>query len=327
MSTSKLVAVVACSLSLSLPALAQTSDSTKYPSRAVRILVPFSPGGGIDILARTTGQRLSDKWGVPVVVENRIGASGNIGTQAAASSPADGYTLLMTANTIAMAPSLFPDVRFDPNKDFAPISELALGSLALVATPSFPAKSFRDLVALAKASPGKINYSSPGVGTPHHLAMELVKQRAGINLQHVPYKGSAGALTDLVSGQVSVGFMPIHQVLPQAQAGQLRLLAAGGLQRTLVTPDTPSLAEASGLQDVDVDMWYGAYAPAGTPNDIVEKINRDMVEVLAMPDVRSVLEKQGLTALSSSPAALGELTRRDLDRWQAVIKSANIRAE
>ncbi|MCK9908070.1 tripartite tricarboxylate transporter substrate binding protein [Microbacteriaceae bacterium K1510] len=327
MSTSKLVAVVACSLSLALPALAQTSDTTKYPSRAIRILVPFSPGGGIDILARTTGQRLAEKWGVPVVVENRIGASGNIGTQAAASSPADGYTLLMTANTISMAPSLFPDVRFDPNKDFAPITELALGSLALVATPSFPAKSFRDLVTLAKASPGKINYSSPGVGTPHHLAMELVKQKAGINLQHVPYKGSAGALTDLVSGQVSIGFMPIHQVLPQAQAGQLRLLAAGGLRRTLVTPDTPSLAEASGLQDVDVDMWYGAYAPAGTPNDIIQKINRDMIEVLAMPDVRSVLEKQGLTALSSSPAELGELTRRDLDRWQAVIKSANIRAE
>lgn len=327
MSTSKLVAVVACSLSFATAAPAQTPDSTKYPSRAIKILVPFSPGGGIDILARTTGQRLADKWGVPVVVENRTGASGNIGTQAAASSPADGYTLLMTANTISMAPSLFPDVRFDPNKDFAPISELALGSLALVATPSFPAKNFKDLVALAKASPGKINYSSPGVGTPHHLAMELVKQRAGINLQHVPYKGSAGALTDLVSGQVSVGFMPIHQVLPQAQAGQLRLLAAGGLQRTLVTPDTPSLAEASGLQNVDVDMWYGVYAPAGTPNDIVEKVNRDMVEVLAMPDVRSVLEKQGLTALSSSPAALGELTRRDFDRWQAVIKSANIRAE
>jgi len=327
MSTSKLVAVVACSLSFATATLAQTPDATKYPSRAIKILVPFSPGGGIDILARTTGQRLSDKWGVPVVVENRTGASGNIGTQAAASSPADGYTLLMTANTISMAPSLFPDVRFDPNKDFAPISELALGSLALVATPSFPAKNFKDLVALAKASPGKINYSSPGVGTPHHLAMELIKQRAGINLQHVPYKGSAGALTDLVSGQVSVGFMPIHQVLPQAQAGQLRLLAAGGLQRTLVTPDTPSLAEASGLQDVDVDMWYGVYAPAGTPNDIVEKVNRDMVEVLAMPDVRSVLEKQGLTALSSSPTALGELTRRDFDRWQAVIKSANIRAE
>lgn len=327
MSTSRLLAVVACSLSFATAALAQTPDSTKYPSRAVRILVPFSPGGGIDILARTTGQRLAEKWGVPVVVENRIGASGNIGTQAAASSPADGYTLLMTANTISMAPSLFPDVRFDPNKDFAPISKLALGSLALVATPSFPAKNFKDLVALAKASPGKINYSSPGVGTPHHLAMELIKQRASINLQHVPYKGSAGALTDLVSGQVSVGFMPIHQVLPQAQAGQLRLLAAGGLQRSLVTPDTPSLAEASGLQDVDVDMWYGVYAPAGTPNDIVEKVNRDMVEVLAMPDVRSTLEKQGLTAVSSSPAELGELTRRDFDRWRAVIKSANIRAE
>lgn len=327
MSASKLVAAVACSLSLATAALAQAPDSAKYPSRAVKVLVPFSPGGGIDILARTTGQRLSDKWGVPVVVENRTGASGNIGTQAAASSPADGYTLLMTANTIAMAPSLFPNVRFDPNKDFVPISKLALGSLALVATPSLPAKNFQDVVALAKAAPGKINYSSPGVGTPHHLAMELVKQRAGIDLQHVPYKGSAGALTDLVSGQVSVGFMPIHQILPQAQAGQLRLLAAGGLQRSLVTPDTPSLAEASGLQDVDVDMWYGVYAPAGTPNDIVEKLNRDMVEVLAMPAVRSALEKQGLTAISSSPAELGELTRRDFDRWQAVIKSANIRAE
>jgi tripartite-type tricarboxylate transporter receptor subunit TctC len=330
MSASRLVVVVAVALSIIVPGvspvLAQAPD-VKYPSRPVKFLVPFSPGGGIDILARTTGQRLTDKWKLPVVVENRPGASGNIGTQVVASSPPDGYTLLMTASTIAMAPSLFPSVPFDPNRDFAPITKMAIGSLALVATPGMPAKSFQDVVALARAAPGNINYSSPGIGTPHHLAMELLKQKAGIDLQHVPYKGSGGALADLISGQVSIGFMPIHQILQQTQEGQLRMLAAGGLQRSHVTPDTPSLAEASGLQDVDVDMWYGFYAPAGTPTEVVEKLNRDMIEVLGMPDVRSILEKQGMTTQTSSPAELSELTRRDFARWRVIIRSANIRGE
>jgi tripartite-type tricarboxylate transporter receptor subunit TctC len=330
MSGSGLVAVVVVALSIIAPdvspVLAQAPDG-KYPSRPVKLLVPFSPGGGIDILARTTGQRLTDKWKLPVIVENRPGASGNIGTQVVASSPPDGYTLLMTANTIAMAPSLFPNVRFDPNRDFAPITKMAIGSLALVATPGMPAKSFQDVVALARAAPGKINYSSPGIGTPHHLAMELLKQKAGIDLQHVPYKGSGGALADLIGGQVSIGFMPIHQILQQTEEGQLRMLAAGGLQRSHVTPDTPSLAEASGLQDVDVDMWYGFYAPAGTPAEVVEKLNRDMIEVLGMPEVRSILEKQGMTAQTSSPAELSELTRRDFARWRVIIRSANIRGE
>lgn len=321
------VAAVACSLSLVSPVLAQAPDALNYPTRAVRILVPFSPGGGIDILARTTGDRLADKWKVAVVVENRTGASGNIGTQAAASSAPDGYTLLMTANTITMTPTLFPNVPLDPVRDFAPITKMAVGSLALVVTPGMPAKNFADLVALARAAPGTINYSSPGIGTPHHLAMELLKQKAGIDLQHVPYKGSGGALADLISGQVSTGFMPIHQILPQAQGGQLRLLASGGSQRAQVTPDTPSLAEASGLQDVDVDMWYGVYAPAGTAGEVVERLRRDMSEVLQRPDVRSILQKQGLTVETGSPAELSELTRRDFERWRSLITSARVRPE
>ena len=335
MNVAKLAAIGICSLSLvgpgaaqaPGPGAAQAPDAAKFPSRPVKILVPFSPGGGIDILARTTGQRLAEKWKVSVVVENRTGASGNIGTQAVAASTPDGYTLLMTASTIAMAPSLFPNVRFDPNKDFAPISEMAIGSLALVATPSLPVKSFQDMVRLAKANPGGINYSSPGIGTPHHLAMELVKQKAGIDMQHVPYKNSGGALADLISGQVSVGFMPIHQVLQQAQDGQLRMLAAGGVRRSLVTPNTPSLAEASGLADIDVDMWYGVYAPAGTPTDVIDRIHRDMTDVLAMQEVRDTLERQGLTAKTSSPAELAQLTLRDFERWHNVIKAAGIRAE
>jgi len=322
-----LAAAVAYLCALAGPVLAQAPEVVKFPSRAVRILVPFSPGGGIDILARTTGERLADKWKVAVVVENRTGASGNIGTQAVASAAADGYTLLMTANTITMTPTLFPNVPLDPNRDFAAITKMAVGSLALVATPGMAATTFQDLVTLARASPGAINYSSPGIGTPHHLAMELLKQKAGIDLQHVPYKGSAGALADLISGQVSVGFMPIHQILPQAQGGQLRLLAAGGLQRAEVTPDTPSLTEATGLSDVDVDMWYGAYAPAGTPEEVVDRVNRDLTEVLERRDVRRILALQGLVVETGSPRDLSELTRRDFARWQSVISNAHVRAE
>jgi tripartite-type tricarboxylate transporter receptor subunit TctC len=295
-----------------------------YPSKPVRLIVPFTPGTGIDILARTLGQKLGDKWNQPVVVENRPGASGNIGTEAAARSAPDGYTLLMTANTIVLNRSLFKRALYDPIKDFAPIAPLAIGSLALTTHPSLKAHSAKEFVALAKASPGKINYGSPGNGTPHHLAMELFKLRTGIDVTHVPYKGSGGAVQDLLSGQISVMFLPIHVALPYIESKRLNLLTAGGTHRAAVTPDVPSLAEAVGVGDIDVDIWYALYAPAATPRAIIDRLNRDINALLQAPDIRDALVKQGLTPTGGTSARLAELTKSDLERWAKVVREARI---
>ncbi len=303
--------------------LATSTDVEAYPKQAIRFIVPFSAGGGIDILGRVMAQELSERWKVPVIVENKAGASGNIGTQLAVDSVADGYTLLVTVNTLTMTPHLF-SVRFDPRKDLKPVSHVAIGSLALVANPNFKANNFQDLVRLAKDNPGELNYSSPGVGTPHHLAMELLKQKANIDIQHIPYTGSAGALVDLMGGRVNFGFMPVHQVSQQVKAGQLKVLAAGGVQRTNTTPETPSLQEATGFEGVDVDMWYGVYAPAGTPDVIVAKINQAIGDILAKPAVRAHLSEQGLMAESSTSEYLGDVTSKDFLRWGALIKESAI---
>src|SRR5688572_4622478 len=298
-----------------------------YPTKPVRFIVPFTPGTGIDILARTLGQRLGERWKAPVVVDNRPGASGNIGTEAVAKAAPDGYTLLMTASTIVLNRSLFKTVPYDPVKDFAPVAPLALGSLALVTHPSLPVRSVREFVSFAKARPREINYASPGNGTPHHLAMELFKQRTAIAVTHIPYKGTGGAVADLLGGQVSVMFLPIHVALPHTQAGKLRLLAAGATRRAAVTPDVPTLAEAAGIRDIDVDIWYALYAPAGTPRAIVAKLNEDTNALLRAADVRDALGKQGLLATGGTPEALGELTRTELARWAKVVREANIQAD
>lgn len=298
-----------------------------YPNKPIKIIVPFSPGTGIDILARVLGQRMNESWKVPVVVENRPGASGNIGTEAAARSPADGYTLLMTANTIVLNRSLFKRIPYDPIKDFEPVAPLAIGSLALAAHPSVNAKAAKELIELAKKNPGKINYGSPGNGTPHHLAMELFKQRTGIELTHVPYKGSGGAVQDLLGGQIQVMFLPIHVALPLIETNKLTLLTAGGTKRSAVTPNVPSLAEATGIGDIDVDIWYALYVPAGTPKTIVEKLSSTTNTLLKNPETKESLIKQGLTPTGGSPAQLAELTKTDLERWARVVQQAKIEAD
>jgi tripartite-type tricarboxylate transporter receptor subunit TctC len=305
----------------------RAQDAYPAAGRSVRIIVPFSPATGIDILARTLGQKLGDKWKVAVVVDNRVGASGNIGTEAAAKSAPDGYTLLMTANTIVLNRSLFKKIPYDPIKDFAPVAPLAIASMALVTHPSVNAKSAADLVARAKASPGKINYGSPGNGTPHHLAMELFKNETGIELTHVPYRGTGPAVTDLLGGQIGAMFLPIHVALPHMQGGKLDVLAAGSLQRTPVTPEIPSLSEATGVKNIDVDIRYAVYAPAGTPADIVGKLNTEFNALLRQPDVRETLGKQGLAATGGSPEQLAQTTRVDLERWAKVVQAARIEAD
>ena len=304
---------------------AQAQDT--YPNRPVRMIVPFAPGGGIDILGRTLGQKLSERWKQPVVIENRPGASGAIGTELAAKAPADGYTILMSVNTIIMVPSLNRKTPYDPIKDFAPVAPVALGSMALVVPPSLNVRTVAEFVALAKREPGKINYGSPGNGTPHHLAMELFKQRAGIDLTHIPYKGSDGMMAGILGGQIGAVFMPIHQALPNTQAGRILMLSAGGTERSGATPNVPSLAEAAGIRDIDVDIWFAMYLPAGVPRDLVARLNAEVNAVLKLPEVAETLGKQGLQPTGGTPAELAELTSSDLERWAKVIRDAKIASD
>jgi len=315
-------------VTLSLAAVGVTAPAQEaFPGKPVKIIVPFTPGTGIDILARTLGQKLAHNWKTSVVVENKPGASGNIGTEAVAKSLPDGYTLLMTASTIVLNRSLFTSIPYDPVKDFAPVATLAIGRLALVTHPSIGAKTATAFVALAKSKPGKLNYGSPGNGTPHHLGMELFKSKAGIDVVHVPYKGTAGAVSDLLGGQIDVMFLPVHVALPYAESGKLDMLAAGGNERASATPDVPSLAEAAGVRDIDTDIWYALYAPAGTPTEIVAQLNADFNAQLKAPDVAETLAKQGLQPTGSSPEALGQLTRTDLERWSVVVRDAKIKPD
>ena len=314
---------LAFAAALALAALPPVHAQERYPSRPIRVIVPFTAGTGMDILARTIGQKLSERLKVPVVVENRAGASGNIGTEAVARSPADGYTLLMTASTIVQNAALSRSVPYDPVRGFTPIGLTAIGNMALVVHPSVAAKSVTEFVALAKAQPGRLNYASPGNGTPHHLAMELFKLNFGIDVTHVPYKGTAGAVTDLLGGQVQAMFLPVHVALPQAQAGKIRLLAAGGSRRSPVTPDLPSLAE-EGVRDIDVDIWYALFGPAGLSRELARLLNSEVAAILALPEVRDSLQKQGLNPVTGTPEELARLVEADLERWTRVVRAAHI---
>src|SRR5438128_1494302 len=276
---------IASALLMSLAFAGIASAQSTYPSRAIRIIVPYTPGTGIDILARTIGQKLSDKLNVAVVIDNRPGASGNIGTEAASKANPDGYTLLATASTLVTNVAVQKSVPYDPIKGFTPIGPTAIGNLALVVHPSVQARSVKELVALAKSRPGELNYASPGSGTPHHLAAELFKLHFGVNITHVPYKGTAGAVTDLLGGQVQMMFLPVHVALPQMQSGKLKMLAAGGSRRSPVTPDIPSLAD-EGVTDIDVDIWYAFLGPPGLGRDQTALLNREMNAVLRADDGR-----------------------------------------
>jgi tripartite-type tricarboxylate transporter receptor subunit TctC len=301
-----------------------------YPSQPIRLIVGFTPGTGIDIIARSVGQKLQERMGQPVVVENRPGASGNIGTDLVAKAKPDGYTLLVTVSTFVMVPGLFKSLPFDPVKDFEPISLSAWGTLLLAASPSANIHSVAELVQAAKANPGKINYGSPGVGTPHHLAMELFKNVTGTEITHVPYKGTAGALTDLLGGQIGVMFVPIHVALPHVKSGKLVALAVGSPKRHPAAPDLPTLAEAGvpGAEGVaGVDMWYGFMAPKGTPREIVMKLNAELKSIMALPDIQQSFSAQGLDPATSTPEEFATLVERDIARWTKVIAEAKIQPE
>ena len=307
-------------------AFAPMGQSSAQPQQTIRLNVPFTAGTGPDLLARILGEELRQRWNQPVIVENKPGASGNIGTQAAARAAPDGQTLLVTVNTFVMNASLYRSIPYDPEKSFVPIAEIATGVLALVVHPSLNVSTFAELLTLARSKPGDINYASPGRGTPQHLAMELLKLTAQINLTHVPYAGSAGAVKDLAGGHVSAMFLPVHTALPLAETGQIRILAVGSQARAQQAAQVPTLSEL-GVADFDVDLWYAVLAPAGTPKDIVDRYNAVFNEILAQPNVRAVLDRQGLIARGGPPERLAALIARDRLRWAKVVKDAEITSE
>jgi tripartite-type tricarboxylate transporter receptor subunit TctC len=294
--------------------------------QTIRFNVPFTAGTGPDLLARILAEELRQRWNQPVIVENKPGASGNIGTDAAARAAPDGQTLLMTVNTFVMNASLYRSIPYDPEKSFVPIVEIATGVLALIVHPSLNVSTFAELIALARSKPGETNYASPGRGTPQHLAMELLKLTAKIDLMHVPYPGSAGAVKDVVGGHVSAMFLPVHTALPLAEAGQIRILAVGSQARAPQAPQVPTLAEL-GVTGFDVDLWYAALAPAGTPKDMVDRYNAVFNEILAQPGVKALLDKQGLIAQGGTPERLAELIAKDRVRWAKVVEDAKITSE
>ena len=297
-----------------------------WPDQPVRIVVPFTPGTGPDIIARFVAERLSPRLGQPVVVDNVAGASGNIGSQQVARAKPDGQTLMSTVNTLVMNASLFKNLPYDPASDFTPISLTAWGSLVLVANPGQTTGTMTALLTAAKASPRTLTYGSPGVGTPHHLSMALVEQIGGVELLHVPYKGTAGAAQDLLGGQIGYMFLPVHVSAQHIRAGRLKAIAAGSPRRLPQLPDVPTLIEA-GLVGADVDMWYGLFAPRATPTPLVERLNREVADILGGADARAVFEAQGLLPTTSTPDDLQTIVVRDRRRWADVIASRGIMAE
>ena len=307
---------------LALP-LAWKSAFAAWPDQPVKLVVPFTPGTGPDIIARFVAERLSAKIGQPVIVDNVAGASGNIGSQQVARAKPDGNTLMSSVNTLVMNASLYKNLPYDPVADFVPLGLTAWGSLVLVANPGQKPNTLSELIAAAKAAPKTLTYGSPGVGTPHHLSMALVETAAGIEMVHVPYKGTAGAVQDLLGGQIGYMFLPVHVSAQHIRAGKLKAIAAGSPHRLPQLPEVPTLAQA-GLESVDVDMWYALFAPKGTPADIVERLNREIAAILDAPEAKAIFEAQGLVPMTSTPAAMAGIVARDRARWADVVAKRGI---
>jgi len=314
-----------CMLLLGFAAAAQAQP---FPSRPVTLVVPFSPGTGIDILARVIAPKLSEKWSQAVVVENKPGASGNIGTDFVAKAAPDGYTLMVTVNTFTITPSLLKNTPYDVIEDFSPISKIATATYCFDVNPNvFPARNMQEAIALIRQNPGKYFFASPGNGTPHHIGMELINLRLGLKTTHVPYKGFAGAMQDLIGGQVQMMFTLVHSSIPQARAGRIRILGVTGAKRSPQFPDMPTFRE-QGIDFMDdVDAWYAVIGPAKLAPDLVAKLNADVNAVMAMRDVKENLLKQGLAPTTSTPQELAALIKSDVPRWAKVIADAKITAD
>ncbi len=303
-------------------ALAQAN----YPAKPIRIIVPVAPGGGTDFTARLVGQKLAEAWGQTVVVDNRPGAAGNLGVEIAAKAQPDGYTLVMPITSFPINPSLYAKLPFDTVKDLSPIVLVASAPLLLVVNPSVAAKSVSELVALAKAKPGQLNYANSGSGTTAHLAGELFKRMAGVDIVSVAYRGGGPAVIDLIAGQVQMYFSTIPAALPQVKAGKLRALAVTSSKRVPELPDMPTTSD-SGLPGFEVVGWFGLFAPAGTPKPVITRLNGEIVKILNIPETRERLSGHGLIPGGGTPEELGAFLKAEIAKWGKVIKEAGIRVE
>lgn len=303
-----------------------TLEAQEYPTKPIRMIVPYPPAGGTDIVARTISEPLATSLGQPVIVDNRGGAAGNIGTDLAAKSAPDGYTILFTLSSHTINPRLYDKLPFDVEKDFIPISLAAYIPQILVAHPSVPANNITELIALAKSQPGKLNYASVGTGSPGHIAGELFKLKTGIDMVHVPYKGGGPAVTDTLGGQVQLLFVSMPAALQYVKAGRLKALAVTSDKRSAAAPDIPTIAE-SGVPDCVVNSWYGALVPAKTPPSVVAKLQATFVKVLQMPEVKERLFAQGAEAATSTSSEFERLIHDELKQWEFVIREAKIKPE
>jgi tripartite-type tricarboxylate transporter receptor subunit TctC len=318
--TARLLAAFALVLAALAPAAAQD-----YPNRPVRLIIPFPPGGSNDVVGRLVANQLSEKLGHKVFVDNRGGAGGVLGTEAAAHAAPDGYTLLVVSIAHAVNPALYK-LSYDPIKSFAPVSIMATGPNVLVVNPTLPVKTVQELLVLVKAKPGSVDYASAGVGSFQHLGGELFKLVAGVNLQHVPYKGGGPAMQDVIAGHVKVMFSSLVQTTPFIQSGQLRPLGVGGAKRNPVLPDVPTIQEA-GVPGYVADNWWGIVAPAGTPQPIVDKLYKDIQDVLKSPELTAAFAREGAAAVTMTTAEFGKYMEAEMTKWGRVVKEGNIRAQ
>jgi tripartite-type tricarboxylate transporter receptor subunit TctC len=303
---------------------AHCSAADAYPERPLRFIVPFAPGGTTDIVARIIGNGLTQSLGQGVVIDNRAGAGGIVGMELAAKAPPDGYTLVMGyLGSLAINPAVYKKLPYDPIRDFAPITLAVHTAQAIVANPSLPARNAKELIALAKAKPGQLTYASAGIGSPSHLAGELFKTMGGVDLVHVPYKGSGAALTDVIGGQVSISFGGLAAAAPQAKAGKLRILGVTTANRLAALPDVPTVAE-SGIPGFEVSSWFGVLAPVRTPDRIVRKLHTEIAKILLVADVRDRLASDGAEVVGNTPEEFAAFIRKELQKWAPVIKAARI---
>ncbi len=320
----KLRATLSCLLTAAMASFVVTTQAQPYPAKPIRIVVPFPAGGNADIFARAYAQKLGDAWKQTPIVDNRAGAAGIIGSQFVARAPADGYTLLFgTTGTHTTNPAVYAKLPYDPVKDFAPVSNFADSPFLLVVHPSVPANTLQGLVALAKSRPGQLDYASFGAGSSAHLAGEMLRTMAGINIVHVAYKGGPPAVTDLVGGHVSLMFNSLPAVLPLVKAERLRALAVASARRAPTLPELPTFTEA-GLSGFEAGSWYGVLAPAGTPREAITKLHAETVRMLALPDIKQKLATEGAEAIGNTPEEFAAQIQRDMARWAKVARDAKI---
>ena len=314
-------------LLLAFAATAGTAHAAPYPDKPIRFIVAFAAGGSIDLLARLFAQKLSENLGQQIVVDNRPGAGGNLSAEISARSAPDGYTIYICAPSLVVNAALYTKITYDPIRDFAPVTLLASVQNVLVAYPGFPAKSVQELIALATSKPGQINYASTGSGSSGHLVMEMFRSQAGITLTHVPYKTIGQTTADLISGQVSLWFPTIPGALPHIRGGRMRALAVAGAQRSPALAEIPTVAEAAALPGFDATTWYAVLTPAGTPYEIIAKLNTAFLRVLRSPGVQERLSVQGIESIGSTPPQLAAHLRSELPKWAQVVKAAGVRAD